>query len=98
MRNKHPKTHGHIAVCDKCARETAPESVPPMMAMPPTATESRVAVSTPPGMPVYIVVMDRGGIFGAWLEGARAIEAARNIEGVVCSVPIMADFRKPPDR
>jgi hypothetical protein len=43
---------------------------------------------------VYLVVMDRGGIFGAWFDSGRALEAARNIKGVVCTVPIATDFRE----
>lgn len=40
------------------------------------------------------MIMDRGGIFGAELDASRALEAARNIGGVVCTLPITADFRR----
>lgn len=42
---------------------------------------------------VYLVVMDRGGIFGAYLERDRAEETARAIEAVVAEVPVIADYR-----
>lgn len=42
---------------------------------------------------VYLVVLDRGGIFGAWCDQERALGAARDVEGVVCALPILADFR-----
>ncbi len=42
---------------------------------------------------VYLVVMDRGGIFGAFLDDKRAMEAAEAIEGVVAPVPAIADYR-----
>lgn len=84
----------------------APESVPPLMPMPPTAAESREAAGVrvdeeghrwrtivPPAPEVYLVVMDGGGIFGAWLDAGRALEAAQAIKGVVCTVPVTADFR-----
>jgi len=42
---------------------------------------------------VYFVVMDRGGLFGAWLEQERAEQAAQAIGAVVASVPVLADYR-----
>jgi hypothetical protein len=49
----------------------------------------------PPAPEAYLVIMDRGGMFGVWFDSSRALEAARNIGGVVCTVPIAADFRQP---
>jgi hypothetical protein len=48
-------------------------------------------VTTSPA--VWLVAMDRGGIFGAWLDEDRATEAARAIEGVMVRLPIAADYR-----
>lgn len=42
---------------------------------------------------VYLVVLDRGGLFGAWLDQDRAHQAARAVEGVV--VPL-AGYRLEP--
>jgi len=42
---------------------------------------------------VHLVVMDSGGIFGAFLDAERASEAARNIEGVVAVLPVAEDYR-----
>jgi hypothetical protein len=60
-----------------------PESVPPLTAMPTVAAESNALAPH-----AYLVVMDRGGIFGAYLEAALALEIAQNIDGVVCTVPV----------
>lgn len=68
-----------------------PESVPPLASMPPTAAESRI----PPVPEVYLVVMDRGGIFGAYFDAMLALNVAQSIEGVVCTIPLTADFRQP---
>lgn len=45
------------------------------------------------GVAVYLVVMDRGGLFGAFLDFDRAREAARNINGVLVALPIAEDYR-----
>lgn len=42
---------------------------------------------------IYLVVMDRGGLFGAYLERAHAEKTAKAIEAVVAAVPILVDFR-----
>lgn len=42
---------------------------------------------------VYLVVMDRGGLFGAYLEQERAEQAAQAIGAVVAAVPVLADYR-----
>lgn len=42
---------------------------------------------------VYLVVMDRGGLFGAYLQRERAEESAKAIEAVVAAVPVLADYR-----
>lgn len=63
-----------------------------------TAPSGRLRACPSGGLMLYIVVMDRGGIFGAWFDEARATEAAQNIGGVVCEVPITADFRRPEGR
>lgn len=44
---------------------------------------------------VWLVVMDRGGLFGVWPDEARADEAARNVNGVLVRVPVVADYREP---
>lgn len=41
----------------------------------------------------YLVIMDRGGVFGAYLSEDKAIEQATAIDGVVVEVPVVADFR-----
>ena len=64
-----------------------PESVPPLTSMPLVRTDAPV----PPQ--VHLVVMDTGGIFGAYLDGALAMRIAQEIEGVVCAIPVTADFR-----
>jgi hypothetical protein len=77
-----------------------PAGKPPMSSLPPAAAEGRAGedgprkrVIIPPAPEVYLVIQDRGGIFGAYLDAYRAMEAARNIGGVVCTLPIAADFR-----
>lgn len=45
------------------------------------------------GVAVYLVVMDRGGVFGAYLDFDRAREAASNIRGVLVILPIIEDYR-----
>jgi hypothetical protein len=47
---------------------------------------------------VYLVIMDRGGIFGAYLDGDRAHQAAKSTASVVVELPISADYRVAPDR
>lgn len=42
---------------------------------------------------VYLVVMDRGGLFGTYLERERAEQVAQNIDAVVAAVPVLADYR-----
>lgn len=42
---------------------------------------------------LFLVVMDRGGIYGAYFDQSRADLMARSIEGVVAKVPIVADHR-----
>lgn len=46
----------------------------------------------------WLVVMDRGGIFGCWADEdrARADEAARNIGGLLIELPVTADYRTDP--
>jgi hypothetical protein len=41
----------------------------------------------------YLVVQDRGGIFGAYLDSSTAHEAARHTGSVVVALPIEADYR-----
>jgi hypothetical protein len=41
----------------------------------------------------YLVVMDRGGLFGAYLEHESADKAAQAIGAVVVTAPIIADYR-----
>lgn len=41
----------------------------------------------------YLVVMDRGGLFGAYLERESADKTAQAIGAVVVAVPIVADYR-----
>jgi len=45
---------------------------------------------------VYLVVQQRGGIFGAYLDGESADQAAQAIGGVIVSLPILLDYRTPP--
>lgn len=45
---------------------------------------------------VYLVVQDQGGIFGAYLDGERADQAAQAIGGVIAALPILLDYRTPP--
>lgn len=47
---------------------------------------------------VYLVVMDRGGLFGAYLKREPAERSAEAIEGVVAAVPMLADYRQPAHR
>jgi hypothetical protein len=52
----------------------------------------------PPPLPrevefVYGVVMDEGGLFGIYVELTRAMNAARAINGIVCPLPVLADYR-----
>lgn len=43
---------------------------------------------------VFLVVMERGGIFGAYVDSEELATArAEAIEGVVVALPIAADFR-----
>jgi len=42
---------------------------------------------------VYLVVLDRGGLFGAYLDRERAHEAARHTHSVVVALPVEADYR-----
>lgn len=44
-------------------------------------------------MHAYLVVIDRGGIIGAYLDKAIATERARQVDGVVVEVPIVVDYR-----
>lgn len=44
----------------------------------------------------WLVVMDRGGIFGCWLDEQRAHEAAKAIGGVAVMLPVAADYRPAP--
>jgi hypothetical protein len=74
----------------KRGQAPAPESVPPLTGMPPTAAETAV----PPVPEIYFVIMDRGGIFGVYFDAMLALNVAQSIEGVVVTVPIAADFRK----
>jgi hypothetical protein len=41
----------------------------------------------------WAVVMTRGGWFGVYLDRDRALEAARNVDGVLVQLPVIADFR-----
>lgn len=45
---------------------------------------------------VYLVVQDRGGIFGAYLDREAADQAAQAIGGVIAALPILLDYRIPP--
>ena len=44
---------------------------------------------------VYLVVADRGGLLGAWLDREPADRYARATESVVVVLPIAADYRQP---
>lgn len=45
----------------------------------------------------YLVLLDQGGIFGAYTDEEAARKRAQAIEGVVLAAPIIADYR-PKDR
>lgn len=47
---------------------------------------------------VHLVIIQPGGLFGAYLDEERAHEAARNVEGVVAAVPITGDYRTKENR
>lgn len=47
---------------------------------------------------VYLVVMDRGGVFGAYFSPYSAEETAEAIQGVVVALPVLQDFRPLDDR
>ena len=42
---------------------------------------------------VYLVMMDRGGLFGIYDNYHQATGAAQAIKGVVCELPILEDYR-----
>lgn len=42
---------------------------------------------------IYLVVLDIGGLYGAYMDGAFADRMARAVDGVVCAVPVIADYR-----
>lgn len=41
----------------------------------------------------FVVIYDRGGIAGAWLDEDRAHEFARHTQSVVVRVPVVGDYR-----
>lgn len=47
---------------------------------------------------VYLVVMDRGGLFGAYFNEHRAGEVAESIQGAVAALPLTEDHRPLDDR
>lgn len=47
---------------------------------------------------VYLVVMDRGGLFGAYFNEHAADEVAESIQGAVAALPILVDHRPMDDR
>lgn len=48
----------------------------------------------PQRLPVWLVAMPQGGLFGVYLDRGRADQAARNIQGVLVQLPTVADYRK----
>lgn len=44
---------------------------------------------------IFLVFMPEGIMFGSYLEGERAVEAAENIGGFLSELPIIADYRNP---
>lgn len=44
---------------------------------------------------VYLVVLDRGGLFGAYVDQGVADRAARAAGALVAAVPVIADYRTP---
>ena len=45
---------------------------------------------------LYVVAVEPGGLWGAWLDKTFAHETARSIGGVVVELPVTADYRPPP--
>lgn len=43
---------------------------------------------------VWLVFMNDGKLFGSYLAEMRAHNAAANINGVLCALPIVMDYRK----
>jgi hypothetical protein len=77
---------GHIAHSRRC-----PVHGEPTPGHPKSAQKTDLADTDLPS--VYLVVMDRGGIFGVWLDVERAREAAVNIGGVLAVLPLVEDYR-----
>lgn len=46
----------------------------------------------------YLVVMDRGGLFGVYFSEHTASEVAESIQGAVIALPITEDHRPMDDR
>ena len=44
-------------------------------------------------MNVWLVILERGGIFGVYFTRKRAEKVARNVNGVYVMLPIIGDFR-----
>jgi hypothetical protein len=55
--------------------------------MPATVAETRAEA--------YLVVIDSSGLFAVYFDALMASAVARELKGVVCAVPITADFRDP---
>lgn len=50
-------------------------------------------------MNVYLVVVERGGLHGTYLDRDLAERVAEAVEGVIAELPIVADYRQnaPPE-
>lgn len=49
------------------------------------------------GISVWLVVYDRNGVAGAWLDEKRAHQFAKATKSVVVKLPISADYREAAD-
>jgi hypothetical protein len=45
---------------------------------------------------IYLVVMDRGGLYGIYYDLVLASRTAQAINGAVCELSILEDHREPP--
>lgn len=44
--------------------------------------------------PLFVVVVENGALLGTYLDEERAREFAKNVHGLLCSMPIIADYRE----
>ena len=63
---------------------------PPGLSMAPPGGAS-ITANSPEA--VYLIILDQGGLFGAYLDAKLAIRKARAVKGVVAVLPIVGDFR-----